>query len=215
MPSVPVTVPAVGESISEGIISRWHKPDGSLVRAGEPLFELETDKATSNVPASDTGVLQIAVAEGETVAVGATVATIDPADPAATTAPAAPKDRQSQPATEKPAAAKAEAQLPPARRAPEPKPSAPQPTHTSAPENHSLSPAVRRLAAEENVDVSEVPASGKGGRVTKGDVLACLRSPRQRTAPRRAPAARSLASRPMPRLHPPRHPLPPAKPASA
>ena len=98
MPSVPVTVPSVGESISEGILSRWHKADGSLVKAGEPLFELETDKATSDIPAAGSGVLRIAVTEGETVAVGATVATIDPADPAAAT-PAAQKaasNRQAQ-----------------------------------------------------------------------------------------------------------------------
>ena len=94
MPSVPVTVPSVGESISEGILSRWHKADGSLVRAGEPLFELETDKATSDIPAGGTGVLRIAVKEGETVAVGATVATIDPADSASTAAPA---EKQPQP----------------------------------------------------------------------------------------------------------------------
>ena len=79
MPSVPVTVPSVGESISEGILARWHKTDGSRVQAGEPLFELETDKATSDIPAAGSGILRIAVAEGETVAVGATVATIDPA----------------------------------------------------------------------------------------------------------------------------------------
>ncbi len=80
MPSVPVTVPSVGESISEGILARWHKADGSLVKAGEPLFELETDKATSDIPAAGSGVLRITVSEGQTVAVGATVATIDPAD---------------------------------------------------------------------------------------------------------------------------------------
>ena len=92
MPSVPVTVPSVGESISEGILARWHKADGSLVKAGEPLFELETDKATSDVPAAGSGVLRIAVKEGETVAVGATVATIDPADSTAAAAPAAKKE---------------------------------------------------------------------------------------------------------------------------
>ena len=100
MPSVPVTVPSVGESISEGILSRWHKADGSLVRAGEPLFELETDKATSDIPAAGSGVLRIAVPEGETVAVGATVATIDPADPAAASAPTQ-KGREGQPTKEK------------------------------------------------------------------------------------------------------------------
>ena len=92
MSPVPVTVPSVGESISEGILSRWHKADGSLVRSGEPLFELETDKATSDVPAAGSGVLRIAVKEGETVAVGATVATIDPAESTATVRADAKKD---------------------------------------------------------------------------------------------------------------------------
>ncbi len=74
MPSVPVKVPSVGESISEGILAHWLKPDGGSVQAGEPLFELETDKASSVVPAPELGRLKIGVAEGETVAIGATVA---------------------------------------------------------------------------------------------------------------------------------------------
>src|SRR5689334_1503481 len=92
MPAVPITVPSVGESISEGIVSRWLKPDGSSVQAGEPLLELETDKATNVVPAPGSGVLKIGVAEGETVPIGATVGTIDPAGaPAAEAAPAPQK----------------------------------------------------------------------------------------------------------------------------
>src|SRR5215471_537990 len=88
MPAVPITVPNVGESISEGIVSRWLKADGSSVQAGEPLLELETDKATSVVPAPESGVLKIGVAEGQTVAVGGTVGTIDPAGaPAAAVEP--------------------------------------------------------------------------------------------------------------------------------
>ncbi len=68
MAAVPITVPSVGESISEGIVARWLKADGSPVQAGEPLLELETDKATNVVPAPGSGVLKIGVAEGETVA---------------------------------------------------------------------------------------------------------------------------------------------------
>src|SRR5262249_34354972 len=108
MSPVSVIVPSVGESISEGILSRWYKADGSLVKSGEPLFELETDKATSDVPAAGSGVLRIAVKEGETVAVGATVATIDPADSSAPAkkekgqAPAAPKEPPNKPADETP-----------------------------------------------------------------------------------------------------------------
>src|SRR5215212_11803645 len=77
MPAVSITVPGVGESISEGILSRWLKPDGSAVKAGEPLFELETDKASNVVPASASGVLKTAVPEGATVTIGATVGSID------------------------------------------------------------------------------------------------------------------------------------------
>ena len=62
MAVVPITVPGVGESITEGILARWLKPDGSLVQSGEPLFELETDKASTVVPAATAGLLKIAVA---------------------------------------------------------------------------------------------------------------------------------------------------------
>ena len=86
--AVPITVPSVGESISEGILARWLKKDGESVKAGDPLFELETDKASSVVPASSSGVLKIQTKEGETVAIGAPIATIDPAgSPAAAAGP--------------------------------------------------------------------------------------------------------------------------------
>ncbi len=78
MSSTEITVPSVGESITEGIVVRWLKTDGSLVEQGDPIFELETDKASSVVPAPAAGVLKIGVAEGQTVAIGATVGTIDP-----------------------------------------------------------------------------------------------------------------------------------------
>jgi 2-oxoglutarate dehydrogenase E2 component (dihydrolipoamide succinyltransferase) len=187
MPSVPVTVPSVGESISEGIIARWHKADGALVRAGEPLFELETDKATSDIPAAGTGVLRITVPEGETVAVGATVATIDPADSAATQAAPTPapaqKNRQTEPTKEP--AAKGPAEPPATRPAREPKKTSPEPepAPASEPVPKPLSPAVRRIVSEEGVDISQVPATGPGGRVTKGDVLAHLEAPGAKVAP--------------------------------
>src|SRR4051794_36668432 len=107
MPAVSITVPGVGESITEGILSRWMKPDGSAVKAGEPLFELETDKASNVVPASASGVLKTTVSEGTTVAMGATMGTIDPEAQAAAPAakPAAP---------EKPPAPTAKPSAPPA-----------------------------------------------------------------------------------------------------
>ena len=90
--AAPITVPSVGESISEGILARWLQPDGSAVKAGDPLFELETDKASTVVPAASSGTLKVGVAEGATVAIGSVVGTLDesaaPAAPASANAKA-------------------------------------------------------------------------------------------------------------------------------
>jgi 2-oxoglutarate dehydrogenase E2 component (dihydrolipoamide succinyltransferase) len=189
MAAVPITVPGVGESISEGILSRWLKPDGSLVKAGEPLFELETDKATSEVPATTSGVLKISVGEGQTVEIGASVGTIDPAaTPAPVPAPAAapasaagtarPASAASQPGTPMTAQAGTQTSAP----------SAPSPADNGG--GTSLSPAVRRLIAENDVDPAKVSTSGPGGRLTKGDVLAYLQdsSPTSKRDPEPPPA---------------------------
>jgi 2-oxoglutarate dehydrogenase E2 component (dihydrolipoamide succinyltransferase) len=106
--SVEIKVPTVGESITEGTIARWLKADGDLVRADEPLFELETDKATMEVPAPADGKLSISVAAGQTVAVGAVVGRIETSDGAIR------PNRGQQPAGEKPRAA--EPALSPAAR---------------------------------------------------------------------------------------------------
>ncbi|MFN4259813.1 MAG: 2-oxoglutarate dehydrogenase complex dihydrolipoyllysine-residue succinyltransferase [Gemmataceae bacterium] len=143
--AIDIQVPSVGESITEGIVSRWLKPDGATVREDEPLLELETDKATTEIPAPASGQLRITVPEGETVAIGAVVGTIDPA-----------------PAAEKPAA------RPPKRAA---EADAASPASSTAP---PLSPAARRLAAAKNIDVRRLADSGQGGRITKEDVLAYL-----------------------------------------
>jgi 2-oxoglutarate dehydrogenase E2 component (dihydrolipoamide succinyltransferase) len=167
MAAVPITVPGVGESITEGILARWLKPDGSLVKAGEPLFELETDKANNVVPAGSTGVLKIAVAEGETVAIGATIGTLDPAaTPAEVAAPA-----QAQAASSAPASASAPAASSPAAAAAAPN------GGTAADGGMPLAPAVRRLVAENEIDPANIAPTGRGGRITKGDVLAYLQAP--------------------------------------
>src|SRR5437763_4377545 len=80
-----ITVPPVGESISEGVLARWLKKDGDRVRAGDPVFELETDKATQEVPAPEDGILRITVSEGTKVSIGAVVGQIEAG--AATEAP--------------------------------------------------------------------------------------------------------------------------------
>jgi 2-oxoglutarate dehydrogenase E2 component (dihydrolipoamide succinyltransferase) len=160
MPAVPITVPGVGESITEGILARWLKPDGSTVKAGDPLFELETDKASSVVPASTTGVLKIGAAEGSTIAIGSTVGTIDPeGTPAVAQAPTpAPSTDGGAPRAAAGTASNGGSQPAAAAGAP-------------------LSPAVRRIVAEEKIDPSQIEGTGRGGRLTKGDVLAHLASP--------------------------------------
>ena len=152
--AVDVKVPAVGESVQEAMIHKWHKSSGESVRRDDVLMELETDKATVEVTAEADGVIEILAKEGATVAIGAVVARIDTSAKAAAAAPQA----------------KAAAPVPP----PPPGPGAKVP-EAATPEA-PLSPAVRRLVTEEKIDPSTVAASGKGGRLTKGDVLAHMES---------------------------------------
>ena len=166
MPAVAITVPGVGESITKGILSRWLKADGSAVKAGEPLFELETDKANNVVPASASGVLKINVAEGETVDIGSTVGTIDPEGQPAAAAPAPSQPAGSKQAPAPPKKAEAAALASPAVA-----------SDSNGGAAAALSPAVRRIVAEEKVDPSQVGGTGRGGRITKGDVLAHLATP--------------------------------------
>jgi 2-oxoglutarate dehydrogenase E2 component (dihydrolipoamide succinyltransferase) len=151
--STEVKIPAVGESITSGVLSGWLKQNGDSVRNGEPIFALETDKISTEVPAPAAGRLQIMVPAGEEVKIGQVVAVIDAADGATkseskdstvtTTVPTSPKSEE--PAKEEPA----------------------------------LSPAVRRLAAEEKVPLAEVTGTGKHGQITKEDVVNYLERPAQ------------------------------------
>lgn len=171
MPAVAITVPGVGESISEGILARWLKPDGAAVKSGEPLFELETDKASNVFPAPASGVLKVAVAEGTTVPVGSSLGTIDP-DAQPSSGSARPEPAKAAPAADK----------------------APAKPATDAASNGGvagagLAPSVRRIVAEENVDVNKVEGTGRGGRVTKGDVIAHLDSKGAPAAPQATPAS--------------------------
>ena len=150
--AVPIKVPPVGESITEGTLARWLKKDGDRVRADEPLFELETDKATGEVPSPAAGTLHITVREGETVAIGAVVGEVEEG--------AAARPEPQPPAPTAPP--KADARPEPPKPPPRPAPSA---------EEAPLSPAVRQLAAARGLDVRQIPGTGRGGRVTKEDVL--------------------------------------------
>jgi 2-oxoglutarate dehydrogenase E2 component (dihydrolipoamide succinyltransferase) len=146
-----IRVPTLGESVSEATIGKWFKKPGDAVKADEPLVELETDKVTLEVNAPAAGVLgEIVAKEGETVGVSALLGTIAAGDGKAAAAPA-----------------KAAAEAP---KAAAPAPAASAPATKAA----DSGPAVSRLAAESGVDPSSVAASGKDGRVTKGDMLAAI-----------------------------------------
>src|SRR5688500_9887665 len=158
--AVEIRVPTLGESIVDAVIVKWLKQPGETVARSEPIVELETDKVNVEVPADQAGVIEsIARNEGDTVAVGEVLGTIDPSG-AAAAAPA-------------PAATSGAAQFTPAQ--PEQHPEVP--AADAAPANESAAeaarragPAVRKLAAERAVDLAAVTGSGPGGRIRPEDV---------------------------------------------
>ena len=158
--SIEIKVPPLGESVSEATIARWIKSAGEAVALDEPVAELETDKVTLEVPAPAAGVIASITAEvGATVGIDAVIALLDEGAEAPAAKP-----------SEAPAAAPAPAATPAATPAP-----APAPTPAAAANaDHPLSPAVKRLVEENNLDASQIPATGKDGRLTKGDVLAAI-----------------------------------------
>ena len=185
MATLPIKVPSVGESISEGILSRWLKPDGSAIKQGDPLFELETDKASQEVNAPADGTLKIEADEGDVVEVGQTVGTIDP-DGTPTAQPSAPPripGRRPLSASPKPSVAKVPATPP--------TPATTDSAAGSPPQPSAVSPQ------EEKVDLAQVEGTGPGGRVTKTDVVDYLE---KAPAPAARPAPRQPDHRPLPLL---------------
>lgn len=178
---IEIKVPSVGESVTEAILAQWYKKDGDPVKKDEPLFVIETDKVTLEVVAEAEGVLSITVAEGETVAIGAVVGTIDSeADVKAKAEPAAAETAAAEPTeSKKPKAAEtvpvvADAEI---SQPQETKPVPAQVPATRTPvDGNQLAPSVRRLIAEKNLDPSLIIGTGPHGRITKGDVLLYLES---------------------------------------
>ena len=177
--AVDIKVPSVGEAITEGVLAKWLKADGDAVREGEPLYELETDKASQEVSAPASGVLKIGAKEGQKVAIGAVVGRIEegagaaakPKEAAAPAAPAVVEDK-----------------------------AIPVTTAAAAVEP-LLSPSARQLVADEGVDPRKLAGTGRGGRVIKEDVQAFL-SQRSAAPPHSGPSAPrsagdSPASRPL------------------
>jgi 2-oxoglutarate dehydrogenase E2 component (dihydrolipoamide succinyltransferase) len=169
---IDIVVPSVGESITEAVLAEWYKKDGDSVARDEPLFVIETDKVTLEVVAEADGVLHISVAEGESVAIGAVVGTLDSAGAAVTSTPSEQKETPEPPPPEKGGAVEAAPPVAPpeAEREPAVVPDA------SAAAINLLSPSVRRLVALKHVDISQVSGTGPDMRITKGDVLAYLES---------------------------------------
>jgi 2-oxoglutarate dehydrogenase E2 component (dihydrolipoamide succinyltransferase) len=186
---VDIRVPTLGESITEATIGRWFKQPGEAVAVDEPLVELETEKVTIEVPSPAAGVLsEIAVKDGETVAVGALLGQIKEG---AGAAPAGRPDQKTE--TAKPIDAGPEQpQVRPAEAKPAP------PAKPARAEEAPLAPSVRRLAAETGVEPSTVAGTGKDGRVTKGDMMAAIERAAAQPIPVATPAAAVHARAPSP-----------------
>ena len=168
-----ITLPQLGETVTEGTITRWFKKVGDTIAADEPLFEVSTDKVDTEVPSPIAGVLtEIRVAEGETVAVGTVIAVVGGAGaaPAPTPAPVAAPAPAPTPA---PVATPAPAPTPAPTPAPVVTP-APAPAPAAAPvaqSNKLLSPVVRRLVNDHGINIDALQGTGPGGRITREDVL--------------------------------------------
>jgi 2-oxoglutarate dehydrogenase E2 component (dihydrolipoamide succinyltransferase) len=182
-----IRVPTLGESVTEATIGKWFKKAGDVVAVDEPLVELETDKVTIEVPAPAAGVLtDVAVKDGDTVAVGALLGAIKEG------AGAVPAGRPEQ-KTERAKAIGAGPEQPKPRDEAAPAKPAAKPAADTP-----LAPSVRKLAAESGTDPSAVPGTGKDGRVTKGDMLAAIERAAAQPTPVAAPAAAVAVRAPSP-----------------
>ena len=185
--AIEVKIPALGESISSGILTTWHVNDGDFVEEGQTIYELETDKITQEGAADSSGTISLKAAEGEEVEIGAIVAIIDET---ATGSPASAPVEGKQTPVEKTEDSKLEAKPKPEDK--------PQPQTT---EPH-LSPAVRKIVDEHDLIPTTIEGSGKDGRITKADAVA---------ATKESPAEVVKAATPVPTPRP--APAPPTTPA--
>ncbi|NDF23470.1 MAG: 2-oxo acid dehydrogenase subunit E2 [Actinobacteria bacterium] len=226
-----VTLPQLGETVTEGTITRWFKNVGDTVRADEPLFEVSTDKVDTEVPSPIAGTLtEIRVQAGDTVPVGTVIAVVGASSGAAAPAPApvapAPAVAAPVPApTPAPApvaAAPAPAPAPVPKPAPAPAPAPARAPAAALPTNIVLSPVVRRLITDHGIDVAALRGTGPGGRITREDVLDYIdahgltRTPAPTSAAVPTPApAPAPASAPTPAPAPAAVPAPAPAPAPA
>ena len=155
--SVEVKIPAVGESISSGVVSVWHKKSGDFVNAGDALFTLETDKVSTEIAAETAGVLETLANEGQEVKIGEVVATIDDS-----------KKAPDETKREK----KEKAEATPEKKKEKPEAKAAAPPKEKSKDGETLSPAVRRIVEEKELQPEKISGTGPGGRITKADALA-------------------------------------------
>jgi len=167
--AVEVKIPAVGESITSGVVSAWHKKSGEFVNEGETLFTLETDKVSTEIVAEKAGLLETKVPEGQEVKIGEVVATID--------------DSKQRPAEKKVPEAKKAEKPPEKKKEPVEKKREPEAVEKTVEEREKkpppeeekpLSPAVRHIVEEEKLEPEKIPGTGRSGRLTKADVLAAV-----------------------------------------
>jgi 2-oxoglutarate dehydrogenase E2 component (dihydrolipoamide succinyltransferase) len=239
--AIDVVMPQMGVSVSEGTITKWLKQEGEEVQADEPLLEISTDKVDTEVPSPGAGVLtQILVQEGETVDVGTKLAVIggDGAG-APEAAPAVTPEEEAAPTPPEPAtqaaadasmaaASEGVGEVAPSEQAPAPEPAEAARAAEAAATNGKtfVSPVVARIASEHGVDPSQVQGTGRGGRVTKKDILSFIESgaeapaeaaaqaaPAQPAPPEAPEAPEAPAPAPQPAAAP--APAPPPKPAPA
>ena len=195
-----VTMPALGESVTEGTVTRWLKQVGDEVAVDEPLLEVSTDKVDTEIPSPAAGtLLEISAGEDETVDVGGRLAVIGSGS-----APAAEDKAPKEPAASEPEQPPASAQKPPPEPASEPKTeSKPEPEPKAEPARSSegdadqngspyVTPLVRKLAAQHGVNLGAIHGTGVGGRIRKQDVLAAA-EPEPEPTPAAAPASGAAA----------------------
>jgi len=199
--TVDVVMPQMGVSVSEGTITKWLKQEGEQVEADEPLLEISTDKVDTEVPSPGSGTLtQILVQEGATVDVGTKLAVIGGEGGGATSTDDVPEPATARAAAESAAVSDAP-ETPTAETVEEATPAPPAASETTEPSSTNgktfVSPVVAKIASEHGVDPSQVEGTGRGGRVTKKDILNFIESG-GKAAPAATPAQTQAPSAPAP-----------------
>jgi 2-oxoglutarate dehydrogenase E2 component (dihydrolipoamide succinyltransferase) len=206
-----VTMPKLGETVTEGVVSRWLKHVGDTVEFDDPLFEVSTDKVDSEVPSPYDGVLlEVLVNEGDTVPIGTTVARIGEPGASASAATPAPPTLSETPvpaAQATPTAAASDAGVSETNEPATGPAAAVAPPAGDGQPGVLLSPVVRRLAAENNIDLATITGSGASGRIRREDV-------EQAIAARGATAAPPAPAQPAPAAAPAMAPTPAAAPVA-